>query len=328
MNLLEELDGLRGENLASAVLRFLVLQSSPCKNALLQTLNAVSPIGPLTSTSHFSCYRERATSSEESGPGRIDLVLELDQAVIGIEAKLLAEFQPDQPTKYRKDIERLCKGLADIRRHKMQWLLVVLGPRSRSEEIRREIAGRDHEVFLSWEDVLDAIEKRKDDLDRHAEVVFKDLKEFVEERATFLPKFRDWLPHLRNQWEVGGTPLQRWFVQRIRSILPNAGRLGAGETWVGYYFKPDPDDPIGGWIGFFSGARTVHPTRGAVLVISIDRKPPESEFVRPIELNPPCTIDRVNVPSWEIKFDEEWSSREVWKKRLQVFLSPCEPEQT
>ncbi|MBM3334082.1 PD-(D/E)XK nuclease family protein, partial [Candidatus Sumerlaeota bacterium] len=105
MNLLEELDGLQGENLASAALRFLVLQSNPCKNALLETLNKVSPIGPLTSTSHFSCYREYATSSEESGAGRLDLVLELDQAVVGIEAKLLAEFQPEQPTKYKEDIE-------------------------------------------------------------------------------------------------------------------------------------------------------------------------------------------------------------------------------
>ncbi len=131
MNLFDELERLNGETLASAVLRLLILRSQPLRRAFLRLLDRLSPVGPITSTSHFSCYQEHATDDPELGSGRIDLVLELDDSIIGVEAKLHGEFRGSQPEKYKREMSRLAKVLGEARRRKFHQFLAILAPESR-----------------------------------------------------------------------------------------------------------------------------------------------------------------------------------------------------
>jgi hypothetical protein len=90
MNLFKEIEGLSGEPMVSALLRLVILRSQEIRDEIVRLISAKSPIGPVTSSSHFSCYAEYPTFDQVAGQGRIDIVLELDDAVIGIENKLFS----------------------------------------------------------------------------------------------------------------------------------------------------------------------------------------------------------------------------------------------
>jgi hypothetical protein len=139
MNLFTELEGLSGEGLATAGLRLLLLRSPACKEAFVRELDALSPFGPLLSNSHFSCYTEHPTHDESEGSGRLDLCIELDDVVVGIEVKLSAVFQPSQPAKYEAELKRMVGVLTELRRQEVRHFLVVLAPERRRSEIAHSL---------------------------------------------------------------------------------------------------------------------------------------------------------------------------------------------
>jgi hypothetical protein len=243
MNLFSDLEGLTGEGLAMAGLRLLLLRSPACKEAFVRDLDALSPFGPLLSNSHFSCYTEHPTHDENNGGGRLDLCIELDDVVVGIEVKLGALFQPSQPAKYEAELKRMASVLSELRRQKVRHFLVVLAPEQRRAEIVRHLSRG--QAVLSWETVLTSLGEASGG-DTFVEVLIDEYRRFLRDHLHFLPGFAEWAHHLNASWNQKGTDYQKDFLRRLVGLLPNPTRMGRGPDWVGYYFTADGDDGISG----------------------------------------------------------------------------------
>ena len=59
-------------------------------------ISAGSKQGPLSSESRFPCKREIGTRDEDDRQGRVDLVIETDDAVIGLGNELYTGFREGQ----------------------------------------------------------------------------------------------------------------------------------------------------------------------------------------------------------------------------------------
>jgi len=318
MNLFDELERLNGETLASAVLRLLILRSQPLRRAFLRLLDRSSPVGPITSTSHFSCYQEHTTDDPELGSGRIDLVLELDDSIIGVEAKLHGEFRVSQPEKYKREMSRLAKVLSEARRRKFRQFLSILAPESRRVEIEDRLTDNEI-VVISWEDILSAFSESLERVDACTAFLLAEYRDFLSTRTSFLPELSRWLRHLRSSWEPNGTALQREFLRIIWDVLPNGGgRLSAGPTWVGYYFRPDDPGCQRGWIGFIPNTRFREPpsTNASLIVASGNGPISETAHFAEVDLVEPIWVDGRHVESWRVHLDESWSTPQRWHERL------------
>lgn len=318
MNLFSELEGLHGEQLATAGLRLLLLRSQLGRNAFVELLNARSRVGLVAARSHFSCYTEYATEHDSLGAGRLDLVIELDSVVVGIEVKLAAEFQPQQPHKYLEEIQRVADGLSRIRRGIVRPYMAVLAPESRKSAVLDHLES--NQVFISWEETITAFQLAGR-TDPFVSVLVDEYSDFLSDHLHFLPRFDTWAPHLEGRWEPNGTDYHREFLRKLVSLLPNPGaRVGAGDTWVGYYFRiPDMDERT--WIGFIPATRAKEFSGpGALLVVSRAPELPESEVIRRIELDPAQWVDGRFVSTWRIPVDPSWSSPDDWLEVLHPFI--------
>jgi len=85
MDVFSEIEGLSGENLGSALLRYLIFNSHEVRDSILSLLSDNSPIGPISYTSHFSCRTEYPTTHTQYGNGRLDILIQLDpSSTVGI----------------------------------------------------------------------------------------------------------------------------------------------------------------------------------------------------------------------------------------------------
>jgi PD-(D/E)XK nuclease superfamily len=317
VNIFGELEGLAGEQLATAGLRLLILRSPACRDAIVRLLDGLSPHGPLNSTSHFSCYTEYGTSDGSRGPGRLDLVVELDNIVVGIEVKLAAAFQEDQPDKYNEELGRVAKLLGEIRREPVRYFLIVLAPKNREDEILPHV--RASQRFLSWESVLSAL-KGASGGDPFVAVLIEEFDRHLRDRLDFLPHFQDWAHHLTTQWSSRGTQYQRELLRKLFGVLPNpSGRLGSADSWVGYYFSPEADGRRS-WIGFVPRTRLSADQDGACLVVGGHHTVQKMEQFRGLDMADPLFVDGDAVPSWEIAIDPSWNSPAAWTAALDPFL--------
>ncbi|NOZ72778.1 MAG: PD-(D/E)XK nuclease family protein, partial [Chloroflexi bacterium] len=314
VNLLKDIEGYSGEALTTAVLRHLVLRSNEVKTVLVREISKRSPVGPVFLESHFSCYLEQYTVDESKVQGRIDLVLETDDAVVGIENKLLAGFQAGQPFKYLDTLRERAHSLGSIRRREIRHFCVVLAPADRREEIEGHLAGaRDNCAFLSWDDLLSALSKQVIS-DPGTTAIIDWLSSYINDHSVLSPKFHEWLPHLRRRFPPRGDAIQHEFVRRVWQFFPEAGpRLGAGPTWVGYYFASSE-----GWYGFVS---TPSDSSG---------KDTAADFVIQTRFDIPFSKDffervpedeaRVLVGSWPYTWrallDARWANPETWRNAL------------
>ena len=102
---------------------------------MIRTISDISPVGPIIVNKHFSVFTEvsartgqqendeassddaeEAEYSELSTQGRIDILIQTDDAVVGVENKFGADFQKGQPGKYfdlvRTKAKQLGEGVA------------------------------------------------------------------------------------------------------------------------------------------------------------------------------------------------------------------------
>jgi hypothetical protein len=329
MNLFNECEGLAGEQLATAGLRLLVLRSAAFRAAFVRLLDQLSPHGPLLSLSHFSCYSEYGTRDEALGDGRLDLTVELDEVVIGIEVKLAAAFQPGQPTKYEEELRRVAGLLGKIRRKTIREFVVVLAPGNRRQDILPHL-GAGHR-FLEWEAIIQAF-RQVAGADPFATLLFEDYERFLGDHLEFLPSFGQWAHHTRTTWEPRGTESQRNLLRKLRDLLPAAGgRLGSGATWVGYHFSPDGEGAPRSWIGFVPRTRLTgnQTDTGALMVVSSPRVLARGGAgFRKAPLQEPIWIDGVKTSDWEVLFDGQWNQPSNWINGLAEFLTQTDEKGT
>jgi hypothetical protein len=321
MNLFEEIENLSGEELANALLRHLLLRSPSIRSAIIDAISIRSPIGLLSSTSHFSCYREYATLDEEHGAGRIDLILEVDEAVIGIESKLFAHFQPGQPQKYLNSLAQLSEGLSEVRGRTIRSLLVVLAPLSRRGEIENLLGQSASGIFIAWEELAAAIQAVRGDLDPGLAMLATEYLLYLEGRTAFLPKLDRLIPYLLARFENRGTDSQRDFMRRIKEVFPNPGTVSSGTNWIGFHFSPDDEISNLGWVGFVDASRVEEGARGARFVVAFKNEvETDSDYFDYRDFANPIWIQRRRGQCWDVNLDTTWSTPEIWATRFAPFF--------
>ena len=328
MNLFEQIEGRRGENLSSALLRFILMRSQDARTQLAELITGL--VGEsFSAMNRFACSLETGTTDDIHGAGRIDLVMEMDDGLVGIENKFNAGFQNGQPQKYLDALSKLAtaraKGGAIT---KDRYLLLILAPADRKPEIKKKIANlskdqQEHCRFLSWEEMLETLNKVSLTQDTKTKEVILDFSAYVNRylKQSLFNQNRRWLESL-SQWKPHGSERQQSVTSDLWEFFPGAStRPSQGDKWRGYYFP-------GGWFGFveksaISNKYQMEETRNdaeLVIVLKIDpvSTPDPTIFHRISMVNngfsgaPEKAAYTVNIM--------EMTSREKWTDALRPFI--------
>ncbi|MGO9931898.1 MAG: PD-(D/E)XK nuclease family protein [Steroidobacteraceae bacterium] len=323
MNIFEEIEGLDGENLVTALFRVLLLRSEEIRQTVIELISKDASFGPIAIDSHFSCVLEQSTREDaSSGSGRLDLMIETDDAVIGVENKLFAGFQQGQPHKYLQATRERAEQLAKLREGQYNYYVVVIAPQSRGDEIQKHIADDNHLIFLKWETVLNEISSRSAEYDTLTAAITKSFAEYVTDRVAFIPKFNKWVPHLQRAFEPHGTILQRRVIAELKPMLPGPGvRLGSGKDWVGYYLCVGLLDRYG-WFGFVNSRVAI--SSGAnraselIVVTSFPLSLPTTDF-RTVRLHNSRFLYNkpLDLHAWAINYDVSWHDADRWRRAFE-----------
>jgi len=329
MNFFSEIEGLQGENLTTAVLCFLLRRSQDLRDRFVGLVSAKCHLGPLTLENRFSCTREYQTKNQEHGSGRIDVLLEIDDAVIGIENKLLAGFQPGQPDKYLESIKKRAEELSSPRME-VRYLVVILAPEKRDNEIKKKIEKNPHYVSLSWQDILQNLDKFDNGLNAQLDdstcIILSLLKQFVTEQIAFMPKFAEWFPHFSRQLD---TPIQRDLLRNLLDFFPAAenprvsSSKAKDQEYVGYNFcsKSFWGQRRKGWYGFVRRSFIQEPGQNEAELIIVTTFPVtfnSGAFRRVRLVNENFFNDRppVEQHAWVVGYDANWKESEKWRGEL------------
>ncbi len=334
MNILSEIEGKRGEVLATKLLQVLLLRSQDVRDAVLRLISDRLPSGHFTWRERFDCVVEEPTEDEaEAERGRLDMLIEVDGALVGIEAKIHAPFLDGQPAKCADPLSRRAVALGKLRRAAVQDSLVVLAPCYRENEVNRRLAEtealRDKSAFIAWEDVRAAWKKvPRERLDGTTLVLLDQVDGWLAAQVNRLQGFERVLPHVCGKFEKGGTPAQQRLLWALWPLFGEAGaRMSQGDSWAGYYFSRGKS-PWDSWFGFVD--RSEFARDG---VKPVDARP--AEFVVITSVYPPApTTDSLaeaalarpgdwlggKPRAWIVRFGPEWTSLEKWRSAMRVLL--------
>lgn len=330
MNLFSEIEGRSGEDLTSAALRFLILRSQEVRETFRDLVSRESQQGPIVMQEEFSCKLEFPMKStpieleplQDNGSGRIDLLIQTDSAIIGVENKLDANFQAGQPEKYCEKLKQLAQSF-DSNGKRKQYILVILAPDYRRAEIKERISSSKHLrhfVQLDWETLLDSLESSAKNSDRISQTVIDQLKNYINSGRTFWPHGLA-ANHLRGTFSPQGD--QGEFVRKLTRIFPG-GRIGTSPTGhTGYTLDlplgPDSTLQERAWLGFASQdilSGNVKYESELILATTMRTVQPPPSF-RSITLKSVWWRNRP-MHVWAIDYDdsEEWKKRDTWRNLL------------
>jgi len=256
MALINDIEGLKGENLASALLAHLLIRSEPVRRAFVDKISALSKTGPIIVKQQFSVFTEFSTEKQK----RVDLLIQTDDAVIGVENKFDASFQEGQPKSYVKLVEDKAAGLGEVWKAVFQPMLVVLAPKRRERETIKEIEdqkiGRTC-VFLAWEELM--ISLNRENLHGLAAVdrfLVNELDEHVKAQTGAI-NLEQLVQHLNNPWQDRGSAVVKQFFGQViwplvdTSFTDSATYAGA-RSYHGYILSSGQDERP--WIGFMDAS--------------------------------------------------------------------------
>lgn len=332
MNFLNEIQGLKEENLSSAVIRMLLLQSHQLRDAFIDLLSSKSKQGPIFVTSRFSCVTELPTHDDSHGRGRIDFVLETDEFLIGVENKINAGFQEGQPVKYintlkNKSTKQYKDGSVDL----LKTMMAILAPESRIKQISEEVAklsqeDRDIIGIVSWQEVIKAFGDAINSCDNISQVFFNELKEFMIGRISFMPSFKAYYHHFRNNFIPMGSQFQSILAGRLWKYFPDPGpRLSASGSWCGYYFNYGKKHKQC-WYGFVDTKTQLKDYSGKnpaefIIAVPFDISDIKHDKLIPVELTGRNFTDAgvCNDSAIIVDFDINWDDPEKWEEIISCF---------
>ncbi len=318
------------------VLTYLLHRSPELRDSTIKEINHCLELRAvrLQWEDHFSITREWSTKSSDPDVdgGRLDVLMEIDKAVIGIEAKLNAKLADDQPRKYIKAISTYAGKLAALRGTNVHPVCVVLIPAGRKQETVARIKSIPSHTdiavcTLSWEDLFSAWRQSRA-TDPVATFLADELEHLVltetgtrEDFDLLLPKTR---MGLTEEDDGGHLEFIGWLYSAFRDserpvmrVQPTQPRKRSDRTYLGYYFAGNPDG-LWGWYGFVA-PQYVGDTGSAepALVMGTDF---------PVEGLDPSVFAPVHFTHpdfyagakwwWRIRFDRRWSNRMDWQNAL------------
>ncbi len=314
MQFLETIDGKNGEELTSAVLKFLLVNSATMRDRFVRHLRHQLPASKTpTFRDGIICQCEAGTS-DDGEAGRIDLLIRENRGmVLGLENKFWANFTENQPKKYWGDLVSLAENVeANCR-------LLLLVPRLRASEIAEHL--REQEVqskcaILYWEDIQEDLREvaRRDRTEVAAAAIFLD--EYVGRQV--LDTVIDILPHqiVGSQVEIPND-FHYDFLYKLKTCLPNPERIRPAKSWIGFYFSVAPSDSTNRprqWFGFYRDGSTSEVAMGIDTGMAhyTSELPPGARF----------TDGFVTSVFVEIAYDGTISTTQDWKKRLVLVVDP------
>jgi hypothetical protein len=338
MNLFDQIQGLSGENLTSELLRYLMVTSPEVKSCVIRKFSEKSPTGPILSNYRFSCESEYGTRDDDENYGRLDFLIETDNAIIGIENKLNAVFQEGQPEKYLKSLVKINNAFREIRPN-ITPILFILCPESRMSDAKlaeKRCGETNPDVkvgILTWESLLASLGRLDLQHNNSASIILREFVQYVESEISFFSDYENTFPHLLKRIEPNGTAEQIALLNELWKYFPGSGkRRSFGEDYVGYYFIPkassdnDNSSTHTGWYGFI---------RSSKIVCEEYRSDTEAEFVITSTYEPDSLPDEYSVcelPSgwdlrrpgdpkytWRLELQKSWNKPDDWRNLIAPF---------
>lgn len=316
MQFLETIEGRSGEELTSAVLKFLLVNSVTMRECFVRRLRPLFPASRAPTFRDGIVCQTEVSTDDSRGPGRIDLVVrEASGVVLGIENKFWASFTDDQPKKYWQPLVTMSGNRPDSCR------LVLLVPKQRDVEIWKHLEAQQIEkncCLLFWNDlVADLTEVAcKDRTEVAAAAVF--LKEYVDRQviATQLCFRRDQLIGERVQI---GNDFHYDCLYQLQTCLPNPERIRPARDWIGFAFRVIPLTDSSAypkqWFGFMK------PEGEDCVVMGIDTGVQEFDQLPQGWARNGVRFENGHAVV-EIDYDESLKTPWEWKKRLDEILMP------
>jgi len=300
---MELIAGRRGEELASGVLAYLLQSNSKFVEALLAASGSELSLGKNGSevVTEWSTY-----SSNAEGGGRLDIYVRSGDVAIGIETKIWADFQSNQPLKYCERLIRECNE-EGIR----QRFIVVLAPYAKRreagkalEEVSRRYAGSQiTPLFISWADLIKRFESVVSASPRF-QVLVEELRDFVDGRIWFTDFSADVFPKLSCKDGAIWREEHRQLIDSLWHIFPGEQRrLGVTSDWLGRSFFSSKGEWLA-WYGFVCNSTQLDGHE--------DDDPARVSFV----VSPSCNIaDQLMIESTRfpvLRFRKNWDQRDGW----------------
>lgn len=342
MNLIEQIEGQSGEVLASSLLGYLLQRSPEMRASAVELLSEKSKAAPLLIRNRFSVEWETSTramyavAAPEVADGRLDLCLEVDNAIVGIEVKLLAGFTEGQPIKYVDALASRATAMSAVpgRTGRLRALLVVLAPRGRQAEIEAHIRAQSvtksrmpYIPVICWEDLLERMQHASS-VDPAALFLLKELSEFVLRSVGVRKDFALMLPRLLDDFNSGYTPEQveilQWLWPVFRpaddeSLGPLRVRLNAARQntqYVGYPYLTSAEGGYG-WYGFVASRWVDGDRSGVAKFVVIAGFPVDGLVFRKVVLKTDFTNFNSS-SAWEVPIHEKgWNDLLQWKRALE-----------
>jgi hypothetical protein len=328
-------------------------ESTAICSAVLEAINESiatqsSHTSPLGMTRRFAARLEVPvpSDSDKRSTSYLDILMETDEAAVGIEAKFWAQFQPDQPKKYLSVVEKAKKALSDMPPPSdARGVLVVLAPEGKlaggeaKERIREaDVAGRASEIpciGVPWERVLYHLKQLKGsgDLSPTVAVILDEFILFLETNLSLEVDFEGAYPFLRGQWHPRGSDHQMRMLWSLWGLFPGtSSRIGRFKDYMGYYFYSkgaSSDQAIEGWFGFAENKilTTDNPSPNAAeLIVDISSKGSDiTDLEIPLsDAFVPCDVawPSKNRKTWIVSFDRSWKRKSKWAEEILPFSSP------
>lgn len=322
------------EVFACRVVNYLLQRSPELREGLIEAINDEVRDLWLLNKSHFSCTPEQPVdgTAPEDARGRIDVFIEIDNAVVGIEAKLNAPIGRDQPGKYLHTLKAVAEKLAQLRGTEIATVFVLLIPKGRQNEGKTALglqlqADRVRTCVLTWECLFEAWRAAKvtDDV---ALFVLDELEHLVLTQTGRRRDFQRLLPLVRQPLDQSTHDAHHefvgWLYPAFRSNRPDLGtrlqvaRKRGDRTYLGYYFALGQIDEVWGWYGFvdpkFAGNL---PGSQPALVMGTDFDVPDldHEVFERISFSHPG-FNKDAKWWWRIRFERSWDNLSRWQAAL------------
>ncbi|HVX15909.1 MAG TPA: PD-(D/E)XK nuclease family protein [Pirellulales bacterium] len=317
MQFLETIEGRTGEELTSAVLKFLLVNSATMREHFVRRLQHQLPASKTpTFRDGIICQNEVAVTGDD-GAGRIDLVIREEAGmVLGLENKFWANFTPNQPKKYWGDLVRLARN------DEASCRLVILVPARRHDEIKDHLKAQGIEqkcCILFWDDLrhdfADVAQRERTEV--AAAALFLD--EYVQRQVLTIQ-----IDIRRHQ--LLGPDIQLPndfhydFLYRLKTCLPNPEAIRPARSWIGVHFSVVPSTDVATypkqWFGF------LRPEGSASVVMGIHTG--IKQFTVPVLAWARNGAGWSTAAFVEVDYDESVKTTLDWKDRLAEILRPLE----